>query len=142
MSAFFIKWKRIVGYLAGSLAVSFTLFACFYAKRLKNAQTVGVERNFYFLASDCQSLEVSTQIIEFQGGAGYPLLCEKDEYVAYAVYFSENEIKTAQSSVAQIGENAEIVMVTSSPLYLKSTKEKNTTSLILIKKVSSYKEDT
>ena len=124
MSAFLMKWKRIAGMVAGILCVSFTLFAFVYAKTLENAKTVGTEKNFYFLVSDRGSVEVSTQMIELQGGAGYSLFYEGGEYAAYSVYFSENESRVAQSSVAKIGENAEIVIVKSAPLYLKTTKQK------------------
>ncbi len=119
-----------MGIVTGALSVSFTLSAFFYAKTLESAQVVGAERNFYFVVSDCRSVEVGTQIIELQGGAGYSLVYKDGEYAAYSVYFSENESMVAQSSVAQTGESAEIVVVTSAPLYLKTAKQKEQAALI------------
>lgn len=130
MSAFLIKWKRIVGIVAGALSVAFTFSAFLYAKTLENATTVGTEKNFYFLVSDSNSIEVSTQITKLQGGAGYSLIYEENEYAAYSVYFSENESRAAQSSVTQTGESAEIVVVKSAPLYLKTKKQKKHAALI------------
>lgn len=125
-----MKWKKIAGMVAGVLSVSFTFSALFYAKTLESAQVAGTERNFYFLVSDYESVEVSTQMIGLQGGAGYSLSYKNGEYAAYSVYFSEEESHTAQSSVAKIGESAEIVTVTSSPLYLKTPKQKKEAKLI------------
>lgn len=125
-----MKWKKIAGMVAGVLSISFTFSALLYAKTLENVQTAGKERNFYFLVSDTSSLEVSTQIIGLQGGAGYSLTYQDGEYAAYSVYFSENESRDAQSSVAKIGESAEIVTVTSSPLYLKTAKQKKQAATI------------
>lgn len=131
MSAFFLKWKKIAGIAAGFLSVSFTFFAFFYAKTLESAQTVGTEKNFYFLVSDSNSIEASTQLTKLQGGAGYSLFYKDNEYAAYSVYFSENESAAAQSSVSKTGESAEIVLVTSSPLYLKTVKQKKQAAVIL-----------
>lgn len=125
-----MKWKRIAGIVACILSVSFTLSAFVYAKTLESALTVGTERNFYFLVSDRGSVEVSAQMIGLQGGAGYSLTYKNGEYAAYSVYFSENESRDAQSSVAKIGESAEIVTVTSSPLRLKTAKQKKQAALI------------
>ncbi len=130
MSAFLIKWKKVAGIVVGVLSVLFTCSAFLYAKTLESAQTVGTEKNFYFLVSDSNSLEVSTQITRLQGGAGYSLLYEEGEYAAYSVYFSENESLAAQSSVAQTGESAEILVVKSAPLYLKTKKQKKHAALI------------
>lgn len=116
--------------MAGVLSVSFTLSTLFYAKTLESAQVVGAERNFYFVVSDSRSVEVGAQIIELQGGAGYSLIYKDGEYAAYSVYFSENESLAAQSSVAQTGESAEIVVVKSAPLYLKTSKQKENAALI------------
>ena len=125
-----MKWKKIARIVAGVLSVSFTFSALFYAKTLENAQAVGEERNFYFLVSDGRSVEVSTQMIELQGGAGYSLSYDSGEYAAYSVYFTEDESRAAQSSVVQTGDNAEIVVVKSAPLYLKTPKQKNCAALI------------
>ena len=125
-----MKWKKIVGIAAGILSVSFTFSALLYAKTLQNATAVGVERDFYFLVSDGRSVQVSTEMIELQGGAGYTLCYDNGEYAAYSVYFTEEEIKTAQNSVAQTGENAKIVVVSSKSLYLKTQKEKKQTAAI------------
>ena len=124
MSAFLLKWKRIAGMVAGVLSVTFTFSAFFYAKTIEGASAVGTERNFYFLVAEGGSVEVSTQTIGLQGGAGYSLLYEDGVYAAYSVYFSEDESKVAQGSVEKTGEHAEIVVVTSKPLYLKTEKQK------------------
>ncbi len=125
-----MKWKKIVGIAAGILSVSFTFSALFYAKTLENASAVGVERKFYFLVSEGRSVQVSAEMMELQGGAGYSLFYDNGEYAAYSVYLTEDEIKIAQSSVVQTGENAEIVVVTSKPLYLKTQKEKKQAAAI------------
>ena len=116
--------------MAGALSVSFTLSAFFYAKTLESALAVGAKKNFYFLVSDYESVEVSTQMIGLQGGAGYSLIYQNGEYAAYSVYFTESESRAAQSSVTQTGARAEIVTVTSSPLYLKTPKQKKTAKFI------------
>ena len=110
--------------MAGALAVSFTLSTCFYAKRLENAETVVMAKHFYFLVSDDQSIEVSKEMIELQGGAGYALVHENETYAAYAVYFSSDESKSAQSSVIEMGKNAKVVEISCAPLYLKTAKQK------------------
>ena len=130
MSAFFIKWKKIAGVATGVLSVSFTFSAFFYAKSLENAQTVGAEKHFYFLVSNEESVQASTEMISLQGGAGYALVQEKDTYAAYAVYFSENDSMDAQSSVLEMGQSTKIVEVSCAPLYLKTAKEKERAKLI------------
>ncbi len=131
MSAFFIKWKKIWGIVAGTLAVSFTLSTCFYAKRLENTQTVLTAKHFYFLVSDDKSIEVSKEMIVLQGGAGYALVHGSDTYAAYAVYFSKDESMDAQSSVLEMGKSAKIVEVSCTPLYLKTEKEKAYAPMIM-----------
>lgn len=110
--------------MAGVLSVSFTISAFFYAKTIESAWKMGTGKNFYFLVSEGRSLQVSTQTIGLQGGAGYSLFYEDGAYAAYSVYFTEAESNTAQSSVENTGENAKIVVVTSGPLYLKTQKQK------------------
>lgn len=111
--------------------MSFTFSAFFYAKRLENAQRVVAEKQFYFLVSNGESVQASTEMISLQGGAGYALVHGSDTYAAYAVYFSKDESMDAQSSVLEMGKNAKIVEVSCTPLYLKTEKEKANAPMIM-----------
>lgn len=130
MSAFLLKGKRIARFAAGILSVVITAFAFLYAGILNRAQIVDTGKNFYFLVSDFEHVEVGAQVAQLQGGAGYALTCAGDEYAAYAVYFSESESEAARVSVAQTGERAKTVALHSNPIYLKSTKQKQNAAQI------------
>lgn len=120
MSAFFIRIKRLIGLL--SVVFTFAVFC--YAVALNNAKTVGTGKTFYFVVSSSEHIEVSTHLTKWSGGAGYPLAYNGGEYAAYAVYFTESEGETAQTSVEKTGEETEVLALQGNPISFKSRAEK------------------
>lgn len=113
--------KKTIGKVAiVFLSVSLLLCYAVYAIFLSRIEKVELERTFYFLISDSTHIEASTHAALSQGGAGYLLNYGKEDYVAYSVYFNEED---AESVCANVSDTS-IVKKVSGTLYLKNKKDK------------------
>lgn len=122
---FFIKkgW----GYIGLScVCILFSLCAFFYAAFINRAQTVWHGKNFYFLLSPTENVEVGIFDAQLDGGAGYLLHHNGQEAVALAVYFQQEDALKAQ---VQGTENLEVLHISVDRLYFKTRCEKKNAEL-------------
>ena len=127
---FFIKNKflRLFCYI---LPVFFVVCSLVYAVVIKKADVEQASKNFYFLVSDSTHIEVSAHVALLNGGAGYVLKNDGREYVAYAVYRKETDVERAQTCMANVGEDTQILPLTSGDLYFKTNEEKRKKESVL-----------
>ena len=111
MSALFFMMKRILHITT----VAFTLVAVLCAVAIRNEETVRAGKRFYFVVSDVEHIEVGTELTQWDGGAGYPLVHEGKPYATYCVYFTEEQGKTAKQSVLEQGKSASLFVLTGNP---------------------------
>ncbi len=124
MTAFFFERSKLWKRLWCVLGVCITFLSLCYANLLYNAQTVGTGREFYFLLSESLTTQATAEFVQLQGGAGYTLIYNNREYVAYSVYLTEEESKLARLSVSDNGENAMCLSLRCNQLYLKNPFDK------------------
>ena len=129
MSTFLFEVKKKLQPLVSIAAVAVTLFTVVYAQVITNMQTIAVNKRFYFLASASKHIQASTQRAVLGGGAGYTLCLDDGEYVAYSVYFNEEEFNRAQASVNE-QEQTVLVTLKVDRLVFKGEKQKENAPMI------------
>ncbi len=91
-------FKKAIGIIC-AVAMGVVAFGFFYSLRLANAQTVTLNKSFYFLVSTDSRVEASTEFTKLDGGAGYLLEEEGTQYVALAVYLSKADALSVQEGL-------------------------------------------
>ncbi len=93
-------FKRAIGIICAA-AIGVVAFGFFYSQRLANAQTVTLNKSFYFLVSTDSRVEASAEFAKLDGGAGYLLEEEGSQYVALAVYLSRADALSVQEGLGE-----------------------------------------
>ncbi len=119
--------KKISCIAACTLGLFITIGACIYARVLSKVQTVALNEQFYFLASENMNVEVGAFESVQKGGAGYILEENGREYAVTSVYFTEEAALRVQEGLAE-----EMVLICKKPnaLYLKTQSEKNNAGVL------------
>ncbi len=91
-------FKKVVG-LACAVAIGIVAFGFFYSMRITGAQTVILEKDFYFLLSTDTRVEASAEFTKLEGGAGYLVEEGGGQYVALAVYLSKEDVLAVQEGL-------------------------------------------
>ena len=125
-TVFFKKSIKNVAVIVSFFIISVSLI---FAYLLKNATCVAHSQTFYFLVSVSTHVEAGAYEVAQKGGAGYLLCTDERAYVAFSVYFTETESKSAQKNLRQ--DECKIVTKTAGNLYFKSYKEKQNASRIV-----------
>lgn len=99
----------------------FTAFAILQAWSISTAEEFALSKTFYFLVADDMHIEASTHETHLQGGAGYLLDLEGEEWVAYQVYFSPEQAKRVQSGLTA---PSKVLTVSTEKVYFKTKQEK------------------
>jgi len=125
MTADYFLKKRITRYFTTWIAVVFTLSIMGYAWILSRAERVILRKNFYYVVSKSTHVEASTHEIMLDGGAGYLLETNDQEYVALAVYLKEDDGVAVSSAFANVDKpNVLLLTLKVDALYLKTRKQK------------------
>ena len=99
MTAVFLR-KKQWWYLALCQFVAGVIIICLaYALMLNYANSVWIGKSFYFLVTENAHIDASTHEIRLDGGAGYLLEYEGSTYVAWAVYFNEEDGDSVQAGL-------------------------------------------
>ena len=112
------SWFTIV--LSQLLAGFIGVCMC-YAVMINYAAATWIGKSFYFLVSENTHLEVSIHETRLDGGAGYLFDFGGEEYVAWSVYFKEEDGIAVQ---AGISERTRLLKVDISHLYFKTRLDK------------------
>ncbi len=82
-------------------------------------QTVAINSDFYFLVSTDQRIEVSAQFVRLEGGAGYLISQDGEEYVAYAVYTEEKDGEDVKQGLNQTEKRSKLLPISVHSLRVK-----------------------
>ena len=127
MTADFFDKKRW-WYIALSQCLAVFIGACMcYAVKINYATPVWVGKSFYFVVSENAHVDVSTQEIRLDGGAGYLLDYEGGSYAAWSVYFDEADGLAVQ---AGISEPTKLIQYNVGYLYFQTRAEKRNKGVI------------
>ena len=108
-----------------SLLLATAFFAVVhYSVVLIRKEKILLEKYFCFAVSTSTHIEASTHTVSSQGGAGYLLSFKNKDYVAYAVYFSEEEGVKVETSLLEMGEEVFLLKKKVDVLYLTKRKDK------------------
>lgn len=118
-------WKWIV--LAVTLGVTFGAFA--YAGQLSAVETVALNTEFYYLVSEDMQMEAGAEFVRLDGGAGYLLTEDNEEYVALSVYLKEGDGTAVLNNLKNSGKSGKILGLKAHKLYLKTAKQKGLATL-------------
>lgn len=84
-----------------------------------SVQTVALGSDFYFLVSTDQRVEVSTQFVRLEGGAGYLIAQDGEEYVAYAVYTEKTDGEKVKDALNETKARSKLLRLKVDALRLK-----------------------
>ena len=128
MTAFFLYYKRKIGWCIALLCLVFSLFSMQQAYTYTQVDTAVLGERFYFLVSNSAHVQASTQTVVLNGGAGYLL---NNTQVAYSVYFSQDEVMRASAQVQELDEGVEQVSLLADHLYFRTSSQKRDKEQIL-----------
>lgn len=127
----FFRHKKFIKRTVCALAVTFTFGCVGYAEFLSNAKTVSTDKNFYFLVSTSTHVEASTQTALQNGGAGYSLVFDERDYVAFSAYSQKSDGEQAQTVMKRVGEDTTLLRLGVDTLCFKTFKEKKNAAKIV-----------
>jgi len=107
----------IVYTLICCIIFGFLSCAVYFAKR----EVLTFNKTFYFLISKTEHVEVGIYETQLDGGAGYLLNHEGEEYVAVAVYLTEEVGKAVQASMNE----TLLLSISTEDLYLFNRKQRS-----------------
>ncbi len=131
MSTVFSFFKRKAWGLTALATCACFVWFCFYAFSLTRVEKRTLQTNFYYLVSSSTHLEASTHQAVLSGGAGYLLSHGGQEYVAFAVYFNEDDGLVAQRSLTERRTESVLLQKSVSTLYFKTSREKSLADLYI-----------
>lgn len=116
--------------IAFVLSFVFTLFSIGYAIFLNAAVEVPLDKAFYFLTAEGETVEVCAMDVTKSGGAGFLLKTENQTKVAVSVYFKEIDALNAKEKNLKNYDNLSLSVETISKLYIKRDSAKNSAQKI------------
>ena len=120
--------KKVISTVAAScLAFCLAVFA--YTHYLKNAQSIFINANFYFLVSEEVHVEAGAEFIKLEGGAGYLLQVSGKEYVVLSTYLTEEDGVSVKTALDKQGRTTMLLSASVDRIYLKTQKEKRNASM-------------
>ena len=131
MSAIVLYLKKIGIVLIVILTVGFAYSAVAYSNVLTNAHTVALNKDFYYLVDTSTHTQAVSTFAQLQGGAGYLLEADSREYVAYNVYFSEQDGTAAKQALEAYQTQPSLYTVSVADLVFKTKEEKKQAPIIV-----------
>ena len=123
MSTDFLR-KKGIRISVTIFAFAFTLLSCCYAYFLTRTRVENGIGQLYFLVAETTNVEVTAQLSQWDGGAGYFIEYDGVEYVASAVYFKEEDGLAVQAGLLSNGKATKLLRLGKARLYFKSRKQK------------------
>lgn len=123
------RTERFFCCATAALAGIFVVGAFFFARLIKNAEEIALNKRFYFLVTSGENVQTCLAEAYLWGGAGIEMQAGNRTYAVYACYTGENGKSLAEAAQAAIGkrgvaEKAEIISQTRRALYLKTSAQK------------------
>lgn len=101
-----------------------------YSFYLQRAVKLDLQKTFYFLTAQPQSVQTCVLDVRKDGGAGFLLNSSNQPKVALSVYFQEEEATKAKEANLKKYENLKVTPKTCAKLYLKRDSEKKSAKKI------------
>ncbi len=122
MTADFFR-KNVYKWIVGVITVCFTLICFVYAWFLSRAKEVEIMTGFFYLVREETNVEVGIEFVKLEGGAGYLLRQNGQDYVVLSVYLNEKDGIAVQTNLSGDKET-QLVYVGVDTLYFKTQREK------------------
>ena len=120
-------YKKVYKIGIGSISILFSAVCMIYALFLSRVKTIEMNTGFFYLVRDEINVEVGVEFVKLEGGAGYLLRDNSQDYVVLSVYFDKNDALAVQTALTQ-GKPTKIVYKGVDTLYFKTnTQKKNAT---------------
>ncbi len=113
---FFTKKRETIAF---GLALSCFVCVFFYALTLCFSKRVDWDVYFYFLTAEDERVEASAEFLKWEGGAGYLLSFDGEEYAAISVYSSEEQGESVRASLLASGKKTKLVKAGVKSLYFR-----------------------
>ena len=124
-------YKKYLVIFASVLSLIFTFCTFGYAYFLSSVHVENSCGQVFFLVSKETNVEVGAEFVRWQGGAGYLLSHNGEEYVAMSVYFNENDGTAVQTALLENGKDVQVLKLGLDKLYFKTHKEKKNANTYL-----------
>ncbi len=122
MTADFFR-KNVYKWIVGVITVCFTSICFVYAWFLSRAKEVEIMTGFFYLVREETNVEVGIEFVKLEGGAGYLLRQNGQDYVVLSVYLNEKDGIAVQTNLSGDKET-QLVYVGVDTLYFKTQREK------------------
>ncbi len=123
MSTKFFSKKRES--IAFGLSLACIVCALCYALTLCFFKRVDMGATFYFLTAEEEHVEAGAEFVKLEGGAGYLLEVDGEEYVALSVYDAEEEGERVRENLLKTGKKTKLVKAGVERLYFRGKERKN-----------------
>ena len=117
-------YRKYIKITAFAIAVIVTCFSLVYAKFLSQVRVENGVGQVYFLVMESRNVEATSQFLQWDGGAGYFMEYNGEEYVATSVYFEESDGLTVQAGLRLEGKSTELLALGNTKLYFKGNRQK------------------
>lgn len=131
MSTFLFYLKKVALGVAIILTVGFAYSAIAYANVFTTAQTVVLNKDFYYLVDESTHTQAVSSFAQLQGGAGYLLEDNEREYVAYSMYFDKQDGETAKKALSEYQAQPSLQVISIDSLIFKSREEKRRAPMVI-----------
>ena len=131
MSTFLFYLKKVGLALAVVLTVGFAYSAIAYANVFATAQTVALDKNFYYLVDESTHTQAVSSFATLHGGAGYLLEGDEREYVAYSMYLDKQDGEMAKMALSEYQTQPAVRVISIDTLVFKTREEKRQASMVV-----------
>ena len=131
MSTFSFVLKKLAVILTAVLTVGFAFSSIAYAKSFTAAQTVVLDKDFYYLVDESTHTQAVSSFAQLQGGAAYLLDVETREYVAYSVYFDKTDGEKAVQALSALEVQPSLHVLSVDALVFRTREEKKRAQTVL-----------
>ncbi len=131
MSTFLLYLKKAVLCFIIIVTVGFAYSAIAYANVFTTAQTVAIDKEFYYLVDESTHTQAVGSFAQLQGGAGYLLDGNTREYVAYSVYFNKQDGEAAKKALLEYQTQPILHVISIQSLVFKTPKEKRRAPIVI-----------
>ena len=123
MSANFFT-KKITMRFAFIFSLLFISFCVGNAYLITQAKKNNLHTSFYFLVSQDVRIEASTELMKWEGGAGYLIENDGKQYVAYTVFTDKADGERVQRRLTLMGKETLLLPTKTQVLYFKGKKKR------------------
>ena len=118
MSMLFLG-KNLLKRLVSCGCAIFVAISLLYSVSISTRKRVSITTTFYFLVKSDMHVAASVELIQIQGGAGYLLNRNKNEYVVLSVHLNEEDAVVTSLSVTNLEQDVVLLVEQVNVLYFR-----------------------